>query len=283
MRKTGSLTRRRLLSVSTLAGISTLAGCSGSRTNTESDPQTGRGEEVSHSHINNKAIAPQSLQTYWIESPYYSEVVHSIERKSKKEGYADLGTLDVRVGEVESHPRRNVGGSGTQNYEKGSVEEAFERIDIESEATFTHKIPPGYHYVELDGENLGREVTIDWSAYVYRYHRDPSAIDCSRQGEQIAANYIYIGEESLSAKKHLHYDVSYASAELDSYDLEVTVQTPEKEDRIRASQRSGDCKTTFIGSDTFTLENPLNEQYRLVIEVRDSEEVLATKTVYPEM
>jgi len=273
MKRISTLTRRKLVSATTIAGITTVTGCSGML---EPSQPVGRDRELDQFGIYKEQFDPGSEETYSMNSSFYSEVVHEIERESDNKGYAKPGTIAMEVGEVTS-PQIRVGSGIGRPYKKGNVIESFSQIDLETKSIFTHKMSPGIYYVEFDGRNLGKSMEINWNATVYRYYQDPSNLDCSDQKGQIKLDYLYLNEGSPS---ELLFDISYSRAELDTYDLDVTIQLPAKQTSFRLTQSSGDCTTAFVGRENFSLINGIpKSSYIITLEVKGKDGTLASKTV----
>jgi hypothetical protein len=278
MKQISTLTRRKLVSATTIAGITAVTGCSGIL---EPSQPVGRDRELDQFGIYKEQFDPGSEKTYSMNSSFYSEVVHEIERESDNEGYAKLGAISMEVGKVISDPQRRVESGIGRPYKKGNVIELFSQIDLETKSIFTHKMSPGIYYVEFDGRNLGKSIEINWNATVYRYYQDPSNLDCSDQKGQIELDYLYINEGSnLGSPSEILFDISYSGAELDTYDLDVTIQSPNRQTSFQLTQPSGDCTTAFIGRENFNFVNSVPKSpYIIIIEVKGKDGTLASKTV----
>lgn len=272
-------TRRQLLFATTAAGMSALAGCSG---DSESNQKVGRGRQMGQILLGG-SFGTKEGDLDFVKCPAYSEAVYTLNRNDDNEGYADPGILTMEVGEVVTNPRRRI--DSGQDWKEGNTIERF-NIDLEeeSESTFAykHKISPGLRYgrVEYDiTDDQGKRVNIDLYATVYRYHRDPSNLECSQEAEQIELDYIYIQDDTFSSEYKLHYDISYSAARLESYDLDITVQAASDETTITLSQWSGDCQTRFIGERKFYVETSFNKRFLLLFEIKDSGKTLSSKQI----
>lgn len=274
-------TRRDFLHQTTLAGAISLPLLSGCIEEEEEHPN--RGETLSVIGTGRKNTFGPGSRRYWMHVPYYSEVKHSFEMKSSTEGYAGLGTLNLRIYKrPRTEPiasRSSPGWPGYLDEDDFDVVKTIEGIDIESNPELTHKIHPSHYSVRLDGSNLEREVELDWVAFVYKYLGDESNIDCSEQTEDLEVNYLYAVESgSRNPSVELIHDIQYSDTTSDTYELDLLLQTPTDEDRVQIHNESGFCTTPFVGYSEFSIEHPISDPYRLQMEVKDGGTIVASST-----
>ena len=277
--ETYSIGRRKLLHRAGLVGATSLPLLSGCIEEAEEE-HPNRGEILSITQTGRQNTFGPRSRRYWMTVPFHSEIRHIFEMKSSTEGYADPGLLNLKIYERPSPDYR--AGHARPGYSEGwDVVKTIEGIDIESNPEFAHKLHPGFYSVELDGSELGREVELDWVARVHQYLGDGSNIDCPEQTEELKINNLYAIESGRTTDPHVEliHNIQYFDTASDTYQLDLLLQTPTDEDRVRIHNESGFCTTPFVGSSDFRIEHPESDPYQLEVELIDDDTVVASQTI----